>query len=109
MHALLITFRTADMPQDAFRDLAAEVAPAFSEIPGLITKIWLDATNPAIPGGGGVYLFERREDAEAYLRGELYRSGVARNRHLTDVEVVSVPVLEGPTRITSPGLSAVAA
>lgn len=109
MHAVLVAFRPAGMSQEGFRELADEVAPAFGAIPGLISKVWLDSPDPSVPSGGGFYLFERREDAEAYLASDLFRSGVLDNPHLTDIEVQSVPVLDGPTALTSPGLAGVAA
>lgn len=109
MHAVIVTFRTREMPQDAFRELADEVAPAFSDIPGLVTKIWLDTPDADTPDRGGVYLFERKEDADAYLVSDLFRSGVAENPHFTEVRAQSVDVLDGPTRVTSPGLAPVAA
>jgi hypothetical protein len=109
MHAVIVTFRTREMPQDAFRELADEVAPAFSDIPGLVTKIWLDTPDPDAPGGGGVYLFEHKDDADAYLASDLFRSGVSENPHFADVRTKAVGVLDGPTRITSPGLAPVAA
>jgi hypothetical protein len=108
MHAVIVTFRPAEMSQEAFRELAGEVAPAFADIPGLVTKIWLDAEDPSTPSGGGIYLFEDETQAAAYLTSELFRSGVAENPHLADVSWRAVPVLEGPTRTTSPGLRAVA-
>ena len=109
MHAVLVAFRPVEMSQKGFRELADEVAPAFAAIPGMLTKIWLDASDAEVPSGGGFYLFETEVDAERYLASDLFRSGVSENPHLRDVEVQSLPVLDGPTAQTSPGLGGVLA
>jgi hypothetical protein len=100
MHAVIVRFRTEGLTQPAYRELCEEIAPAFAGIPGLVAKVWLDTPDPAAPGGGGVYLFAARRDAEGYLASDLFRGGVRENPHLRDLSVVSVPILDGPTQVT---------
>src|SRR5215216_6923846 len=49
--------------------LCNQVAEAIAATPGLIWKTWL--MNEADHEAGGIYLFESREAAEAYLNGPI--------------------------------------
>ena len=102
MHTVTVTFRLAGISDEDFRRTAAEAAPAFAGIPGLLVKLWLaDA-----PGGtyGGIYAFETAEAARAYLASDLFTGAVTANPHLVDVVVRESPVLAGPTAHTAPAL-----
>src|SRR6476661_401721 len=74
-----------------------EQAQVFTTLPGLLWKIWL--REPQRRESGGIYLFESREAAEAYVAGPI----VARIRANPDFGEVTVKVFdvrEGQSRIT---------
>jgi hypothetical protein len=91
MHIKIVTFRLREMDEAGYRAVCSELAPAFAEVPGLLTKIWLG--DPAGNTYGGVYLFRDVESAEAY--------------RFADVTVRDFGVYEDLTAVTQPGLEIV--
>ena len=57
---------------DRYREVCAELAPAFAELPGLLATVWL--ADPPTRAFGGVYLFADRESADAFLGSALFRT-----------------------------------
>ena len=58
-------FNLEGIDHDQYRGAATEVAPAFKELNGLRSKIWLsDKDNNTY---GGVYTWDDRESMENYL------------------------------------------
>ncbi|HSJ74386.1 MAG TPA: YdhR family protein, partial [Miltoncostaeaceae bacterium] len=95
----IVTFSLADLGDEDFRDTAAQVAPAFSAVPGLSAKLWL--ADDGSGTYGGVYLFESAGAAEAYLSSELFAEAVLENPHLADVAIRRADVLADATAHTA--------
>jgi heme-degrading monooxygenase HmoA len=105
MHIQVINFHLHDLSESGYRALCDEVAPAFAEVPGLISKVWL--ANRSTNTYGGVYTWADRAAMEEFSKSELF-SAVATNRNLADITLVDFDVLEVPTSVTR-GLAAVPA
>lgn len=105
MHVLIINFRLADMTEEGYRAVCADLAPAFAQLPGLLAKVWLH--DPATATYGGVYLFRDRESVEAYRTSELL-AGVAASPNFVDITSRDFAVYEDLTRVTQPGLEVLA-
>jgi hypothetical protein len=106
VQTLVITFRLVDMTDERYREVCAELAPAFAGLPGLVAKIWL--ADPASNTYGGVYLFADDDAVEAYISSTLYRT-VGSYPHFGDLTVRRFTVDQALTRRTQPGLAVVAA
>ena len=92
-----VSFRPTEMTFDAYEALAADLAPSFAALPGLVSKIW---TAPDDDGRlRGVYLWRDRASFDAFRGGPL---DVATNPAFADVRAHEVDVLEAPTRLTTP-------
>jgi hypothetical protein len=102
MHIVIINFNLKGMTPAEFYELCDQLAPAFTEVPGLISKVWLD--NPGTNTYGGVYTFEGVVSAKSFLGGEL-AGQVASNPHFEDLTVGDFGIIESATRVTR-GLSA---
>src|SRR6478672_12719325 len=102
MHIQIINFHLKDVSETDYRALCDEVAPAFAEVRGLISKVWL--ANRSTNTYGGVYTWASREAMEEYSRSELFRA-VRSNAHFVHVTSSDFDVLEDPTRVTH-GLTA---
>jgi heme-degrading monooxygenase HmoA len=105
MHIQVINFHLENLDDAAYRVLCDEVAPAFAEVPGLLSKVWL--ANPSTNTYGGVYAWASREAMEEFSKSELF-GAVATNTSFADVSSVDFDVLEDPTSVTR-GLAAVRA
>ena len=74
MQILIVQF-SLTIPVSDYERLAAELAPAFSAVPGLLSKSWLlDAESGE---AGGVYLFADASFVDAYLASPLAPSADA--------------------------------
>jgi putative monooxygenase ydhR len=96
-HIQIVTFQLDGLEPEAYRAHAEEVAPAFTQIPGLRAKAWL--ANLSTNTYGGVYAWERREAMEAYIGGPIFGALVA-NPGIADVVTRDFEVMERPTEIT---------
>ena len=105
MHIQIINFHLKDLSEADFRGACDELAPAFAEVPGLLSKVWL--ADPAANTYGGVYAWESREAMEEFSNSELF-TAVATNPNFADITSKDFDVLEDPTRVTR-GLAAVPA
>ena len=105
MHIQIINFSLEDMDEENYRCRVEAIAPAFGNLPGLVSKTWL--ADPETNTYGGVYVWQDREAMEAYKQTDIYK-GMLANPHFGRVIVKDFAVLESPTRITR-GLAAVAA
>jgi quinol monooxygenase YgiN len=105
MHIQIINFHLSDLGEAEYRALCDEIAPAFADVPGLISKVWL--ANPGTGTYGGVYTWEDRQAMDEYSKSELFR-GVAANPSFADVTSADFGVLASPTAVTR-GLTAVRA
>jgi hypothetical protein len=101
-----INYRRPDMPKEAWEArYTDDRAAQFLAVPGLHWKIWLDGEAERM--AGGLYLFEDRAAAEAYVNGPI----VARlkgNAELSEVEIRIFDVRERMSAITRapvPGLA----
>ena len=75
MDVLIVTFELNGLSAETYAALAAEKAPHFAAMPGLISKTWLaDAEANTY---GGVYLWESRAALEAYLDSQTFRALLA--------------------------------
>ena len=102
MHIQVVNFQLSGLSEAEFRASCDEIAPAFAEVPGLISKVWL--ANRSTNTYGGVYTWASREAMEEYTRSELFHA-VRSNAHFAHVTSSDFDVLEDPTRVTH-GLAA---
>ena len=97
MHIQVINFHLNGLSEAEYLMLCDEVAPAFGEVPGLVSKVWL--ANRSTNTYGGVYTWANREAMEEFSKSDLF-SAVATNRNLADITSVDFDVLEDPTSVT---------
>lgn len=98
MHVQIVNFQLNGIDEAAYAAACEELAPAFTELPGLLSKVWLaDAETNTY---GGVYLWADRESFDAYTRGEIF-AGIGSNPGFTNVTSRDFGVLEAPTAVTS--------
>ncbi len=97
MHIQIINFSLKGISEEVYRQQVDAVAPAFADMPGLISKTWL--ANKETNTYGGVYVWRDREAMEAYAASDIFKA-MAANPHLADVTMRDFAVLEGPTRVT---------
>ena len=64
MHIQVVNFHLQDLSEADYRALCDEVAPAFAEVAGLISKVWL--ANPSTNTYGGVYTWASREAMDEF-------------------------------------------
>lgn len=97
---LQINFEFKNSPAETRRQ-GQTLAPAISQVPGLLWKIWLmdEATHQA----GGIYLFESPAAAEAYLNGPIGQA-IQNHPDFFDLHVRLTPLCIENTAITAPGL-----
>jgi heme-degrading monooxygenase HmoA len=104
MHVQVVTYALDGMPESDYLDIANELAPNFSAIPGLQAKIWLE--DPDRGRYGAVYFWEDKESMERFLRSNLFEGT---NAEFTDVESEGFSILENLTAQTQPVLEVVEA
>ena len=97
MHIQVINFEL-NIPHADYIGGATEVAPVFSNMPGLISKHWLGDEQNHIYGG--VYLWESKEACEAYKAGPVF-ADVMSNDMYKNQKSTDYGVLDGPTAITA--------
>ncbi len=97
MHILIVNFQLKDLSEEDYVKSCEQEAPAFAELPGLISKVWLAdrETNTY----GGVYMWQDQQAMENYLTSELFNA-VATDPNLVSVTSKDFAVLQGPTRVT---------
>ena len=78
---------------EAFSEAAAPIAAT----PGLRWKVW--PWNDEERVGGGIYLFDDAESAQAYLQGPIV-AGLGQHPAVSDVSVQQFEVLESVTAVT---------
>jgi len=105
MHVQIITFHLADLTEEGYREACAQFAPAFTDLPGLLAKVWL--ADPDTNTYGGVYLFRDRAAMDAYVASDLFAT-VASYPHFADIAAQDFAVYDDVTRLTQPGLALLA-
>jgi len=97
MHILIVNFSLEGISEEDYHGLAETIAPAFSDLPGLVSKTWLaDAETNTY---GGAYVWQDREAMEAYKQTDIYK-GMQANPHFKNIAVKDFAVMESPTRVT---------
>jgi len=97
MHIQIINFHLRGVSEADYRALCDEVAPAFAEVPGLVSKVWLE--NSTTNTYGGVYTWASREAMDEYAKSDLFKA-VATNPNLAGITSIDFNVLEEPTSVT---------
>jgi heme-degrading monooxygenase HmoA len=97
MHVQVINFHLNGVGESDYRAVCDEVAPAFAEVPGLISKVWL--ANRATNTYGGVYTWAGREAMEEFAKSDLFKA-VATNPNFAGITSIDFDVLEDPTSVT---------
>ncbi len=70
MHVQIITFGLKGLGDEEYRSHCEAIAPAFAQLPGLVSKAWL--ANAETNTYGGVYLWRDRRSMESYGRSDIY-------------------------------------
>ena len=97
MHVLIVNFQLDGVTEEQYRGLCDEEAPAFAEVPGLVSKTYLaDAGTGTY---GGVYMWTDREAFQAFAASDL-AAGVFNDPNLSNVTMRDFGVLEGPSAVT---------
>ena len=97
MNMQVITFSLDGISEQDYLQLIESAAPAFAELPGLVSKTWL--ANAEINTYGGVYLWQDRESREGYAETDVFKQ-MAANPNFKDFTKKEFDVPEGPSRIT---------
>lgn len=96
MVILQINYRRPDMPAHEWAArYTDDIAKPFIEMRGLKWKIWID--EPDLQLSGGIYLFDTREDADAYLEGPI----IARMKANPNLADLSFRVFEIRERVSA--------
>jgi heme-degrading monooxygenase HmoA len=102
MYLQVVTYALEAMQESEYLDISNELAPSFSNIPGLQAKIWLDDSSRG--RYGAVYFWDDKESMDRFLRSDLFEGT---NVEFTDVESEGFAILENLTAQTQPVLDIV--
>tara|TARA_B100001996_G_C18584189_1_gene563499 strand:- start:65 stop:364 length:300 start_codon:yes stop_codon:yes gene_type:complete len=95
----VVNFNLEGITHEQYLGAAKEVAPAFKELSGLRSKVWLsDEENNVY---GGVYTWDDRKSMEDYLNSPFYDEVLGNNPSFANITYKAYEVLDGPTAITS--------
>lgn len=97
----VIQFRLAGLSEADYRAHAERMAPVFSTMPGLLSKVWL--ANADTNTYGGVYTWRGHSSLEQYRASRIYAQLVSDPR-LVDVSDREFAILPEPTGITAPAV-----
>ena len=97
MHVLIINFELAGVTEADYRQQVASMAPMFTQIPGLVSKIWL--ADAATNTYGGVYLFADASSREDYLNSDIVNS-IKANPAFTNITTREFGTFEEATSVT---------
>lgn len=97
MHVQFVRFQLRDMNAKEYAEITEKLAPAFAEVPGLDSKVWL--ADPSTGTYGGVYFWNDRAAMEKFSKTELFHS-VATHPRLKDLTSTDYEVMDAPTRVT---------
>ena len=97
MQILIVNFSLEGLSEADYLRLCADVAPAFAEVDGLVSKVLLaDAAEGVY---GGVYTFASSAAVDDFLGSDLFAS-VGATPGLANVSVRRFGVLVEPTAVT---------
>jgi hypothetical protein len=96
MQSLEVSFALTIAPE-AYERIAADVAPAYAQVPGLRWKIWL--LDREIGEARNVYLFDDAASLSAFLAGPL-ATALRAAPFLRDLRVRRLELLPGVTAVT---------
>lgn len=105
MRIQVVNFNLKDLSHEEFLEMCGGLAPVFSEIPGLVSKLWL--ANPQTNTYGGVYTWESADAMAAFAQSDLFEQ-LTTNPHLVNLTATDFSVLDQPSRVTR-GVRAAAA
>lgn len=103
MYIQIVNFQLKDLNEEQYSGIANEIAPAFADVPGLISKVWLANSGTGIYGG--VYFWSDREAMEKFAKTELFNT-VATHPNLANITSTDFAVMDEPTKVTR-GFSAI--
>lgn len=94
---LIVNFSLEGLSEADYVRLCADVAPAFADVEGLVSKVWLaDAAEGVY---GGVYTFATDAAVDLFLSSDLFAS-VGATPGLANISVRRFGVLHEPTAVT---------
>ena len=102
MYVQVVTYGLGRIDESEYLDIADELAPRFSGLPGLQAKLWLE--DPDLGRYGAIYFWEDRESMERFVRSDLFE---ATNIDFVEVESEGFGILENLTAQTQPVLEIV--
>ena len=95
----VVNFNLEGLTHEQYTGAVKEVAPAFAELKGLKSKVWLsDKENNVY---GGVYTWEDRQSMEDYLNSQFYDEVLGSHPNFINVTTKVYEVLDEPTKITT--------
>jgi hypothetical protein len=108
MHTLIITFSLDETAAASFEAMALSSAEPISNVPGLIGKAYLVGGGKTDGTFGGVYFFENRASADAYIDSNIVRS-LRANPSVRNLVAEVFGTVDDATRITQRELALVEA
>ncbi len=97
MELLIVNFNLNGITEADYAAVCDQIAPAFAEVPGLLTKVWLADSRGGVYGG--VYTFETSVALDAFLTSDLFAQ-VGAMKELAGITVRRFGVLAAPTAVT---------
>jgi len=96
VHIAVFDYQIRDIDAAGWAAACDELAPAFADVPGLLTKYWLHGEGEA---RGGVYVWSDRAAYVAFLQSDLGRA-LGSHPNIDRLTVRDYAVDEEPTRVT---------
>ena len=88
----VVNFNLEGIGHQDYLGATVDVAPAFKELSGLISKVWLsDEANNLY---GGVYTWENRQSMDDYLNSEFYDQVLGSNPNFINITSKSYDELD---------------
>ena len=95
----VVNFNLEGIGHQDYLGATIDVAPAFKEVSGLLSKVWLsDEANNVY---GGVYTWKDRQSMDDYLQSEFYDEVLGSNPSFVNITYKVYDVLDEQTKITS--------
>ena len=95
----VVNFNLEGIGHKDYLGATVDVAPAFNDVKGLKSKVWLSDEGNNVYGG--VYTWENRQAMEDYLNSEFYDQVLGSNPSFVNITYKAYDVLEEQTKITN--------